>query len=393
MFSDQGAAPPQPPAASPPDVARPLLAWYDANARDLPWRGKAGEKPDPYAVWLSEVMLQQTTVTAVKAYYGKFLALWPRVEDLAAAPLDEVMKAWAGLGYYSRARNLHACAKVVSETWGGRFPQSEDALRALPGVGAYTAAAIAAIAFGARAVVVDGNVERVAARMRALETPLPEAKAAIRAFVDEITPQARCGDFAQALMDLGSSLCAPRRTDCPACPLVELCAVGKAGAPLTYPRRAAKAPRPLRLGAAFYVRREDGQILVRTRPEKGLLGAMTELPGSPWRAEWPDQQPAAFAPLPGRYRRAGARVDHVFTHFALRLEIFACVAPKGARPPAGCRWTPEHTLADEALPSLMRKAIEAGASALADAGAPELILPEISKNQTPNPDEDGGTIG
>jgi A/G-specific adenine glycosylase len=391
VFSDQGSAGSRA-AASPPDVAPALLAWYDANARDLPWRAKAGEKPDPYAVWLSEVMLQQTTVTAVKAYYGKFLALWPRVEDLAAAPLDEVMKAWAGLGYYSRARNLHACAKTVSATCGGRFPRSEDDLRALPGIGRYTAAAIAAIAFGARAVVVDGNVERVAARMMALETPLPDAKAAIRAFVDAITPRARCGDFAQALMDLGSGLCAPRRTDCAPCPLAELCAARRAGEPLAYARRAARAARPLRHGAAFYVRRDDGRILVRSRPEKGLLGAMTELPGSPWRAEWPDQQPAAFAPLPGRCRRARADVEHVFTHFSLRLEIFACVAPKRARPPAGCRWTPENTLADEALPSLMRKAIEAGARALADADAQELIAPKMSAIPTGYPDEEAGPV-
>nr|MBA3897671.1 A/G-specific adenine glycosylase [Sphingomonadaceae bacterium] len=279
-------------------VSDDLLAWYDANARVLPWRSAPGAAPpDPYRVWLSEIMLQQTTVAAVKPYFAAFTTRWPAVGALAAAPDAEVMTAWAGLGYYARARNLLACARVVA---GKGFPDTEGELRALPGVGVYTAAAIAAIAFGRRAVVVDGNVERVVARLFAVEMPLPAARPALRRLADTITPDARAGDFAQAMMDLGNAICTPRNPDCTACPLNADCVAFATGDPAAFPVRAKKTAKPERHGVAWWVER-DGRVLLVRRPAKGLLGGMRALPGD-------FSAPASEGALIGR-------ITHVFTHF------------------------------------------------------------------------------
>lgn len=259
-------------AGAEPDSAR-LLAWYDRHRRALPWRALPGTSADPYAVWLSEVMLQQTTVAAVKGYFAAFLAQWPRVRDLAAAPVEDVMRRWAGLGYYSRARNLHACARLVAAA--GGFPDTEAGLRALPGIGAYTAAAIAAIAFDRAAVVVDGNVERVIVRLHAIATPIKASRPAIRAHAAARTPSARPGDYAQAMMDLGATICTPRRPACALCPLAGGCEARAAGTQDVLPTRAAKAERPERRGSVFYARR-GGEVLVRTRPDTGLLGGMRD---------------------------------------------------------------------------------------------------------------------
>ena len=334
-----------------------LLDWYDRHRRDLPWRARPGHAPDPYAVWLSEIMLQQTTVPTVKSYYEKFLALWPRVEDLAAAPIEDVMKAWAGLGYYSRARNLHACARVVARDHGGRFPADEKELIKLPGIGPYTAAAISSIAFGRRAVVVDGNVERVVARLKAIDEPMPRAKAAIRAATDALTPSERAGDFAQGMMDLGATICAPRRPMCALCPYMNGCEARMRGDMERYPVKAPKAERPRRAGVAFYLRRADGAVLVRTRPPKGLLGGMTELPGSEWRGDFDAKTALTLAPVAADWRAKAGVVEHVFTHFSLTLKVFIAEAPRGMAAPEGMRWAPEGSLDGEAFPTVFRKAL------------------------------------
>jgi A/G-specific adenine glycosylase len=333
-----------------------LLDWYDRSRRRLPWRAEPGAKADPYAVWLSEIMLQQTTVQAVKPYYKRFLTLWPRVENLAAAPVEDVMKEWAGLGYYSRARNLHACAKTVAAELGGVFPCDEAGLRALPGIGPYTAAAIAAIAFGKRAVVVDGNVERVVSRLYSIEDAMPAAKPIIRTRAGEITPDDRAGDFAQAMMDLGATICTPRKPACAICPLTAMCSARASGEAERFPLRAAKTERPRRLGAVFYARRADGCVLVRTRPPKGLLGGMSEFPGSAWSADFDLKTAREHAPLSARWRKLAGTVEHVFTHFALSLAVFRADVPVDAIAPEGCRWRREDRLEqEEALPSLMQK--------------------------------------
>ena len=267
-------------------IAAAVLAWYDRHRRDLPWRARPGEAADPYKVWLSEIMLQQTTVAAVKPYFAAFLSLWPNVGLLAEARSEEVMRAWAGLGYYSRARNLLACAKIVSNDFGGTFPATEAALRDLPGIGPYTAAAIAAIAFGQRAAAIDGNVIRVVARLCAIDTPLPAAQAAIKARAGGMVPVERPGDFAQAMMDLGATVCSPRSPSCDICPLRALCLGYASGIAESLPRKAPRPQRPTRRGAAFFVRRQDGAVLVRTRPSKGLLGGMVELPGTDWETDF-----------------------------------------------------------------------------------------------------------
>jgi A/G-specific adenine glycosylase len=329
-----------------------LLEWYDGHRRVLPWRALPGETADPYAVWLSEIMLQQTTVAAVKAYYVTFLSLWPDVAALAAAPVEEIMKRWAGLGYYSRARNLHACAQAVVAADGGRFPGTEAGLRALPGIGPYTAAAIAAIAFGQRAVVIDGNVERVIVRRHGIEQPVAFAKPEIRRLADEATPAGRPGDYAQAMMDLGATICTPRKPACVICPLVEGCVARASGRQDVLPAKGAKAARPLRLGSVFYVRR-GAEVLVRTRPPKGLLGGMTEFPGSAWDALGDPKGKAA--PMGAVYRKLPAPVEHGFTHFELRLTVFAADVSGKTPAPEGSRWVREAGLAGEALPGLMRK--------------------------------------
>ena len=344
-----------------PDPAA-LLAWYDRGHRALPWRAEPGEVADPYRVWLSEIMLQQTTVKTVGPYFARFLTRWPDVRSLAAAPLDAVLQAWAGLGYYARARNLHACAQIVAARHGGRFPENETDLRTLPGIGAYTAAAIAAIAFGRRATPVDGNVERVVARLFAVEAELPAGKPEIRTLAACLTPPARPGDFAQAMMDLGATLCTPKRPACALCPWQTSCAAFRRGDPAAFPRKRAKIPGQLRRGAAFWIVREDGHALIATRPARGLLGGMAEVPGSVWSSDFDPLSALASAPSIGLGRRIAWRrlpgvVTHVFTHFPLELVVYAAQAPRGAKPPQGMRWVELSRLDAEALPSLMRKVI------------------------------------
>ena len=359
----------RPAAAAEGDAAR-LLAWYDRHRRTLPWRAAPSVQADPYAVWLSEVMLQQTTVAAVKSYFATFKTLWPRVQDLAAAPIEDVMRRWAGLGYYSRARNLHACARLVAER--GGFPDTEPGLRALPCIGAYTAAAVAAIAFERPAVVIDGNVERVIVRLHAIAVPIKECRPAIGVHAAARTPQARPGDYAQAMMDLGATICTPRRPACALCPLVDGCLARASGRQDELPAKASKVERPERLGSVFYVRRRH-EVLVRTRPDKGLLGGMTEFPGSAWTAEG---DPVGTArPLAARFATASAPVEHGFTHFPLRLTVFAASVPSRTAAPTGCRWVAEAGLQGEALPTLMRKVAAAGQRVL-DGVATREALPD-----------------
>jgi A/G-specific adenine glycosylase len=335
------------------DVSAKLLAWYDAHARDLPWRAKRGVLPDPYHVWLSEVMLQQTTVAAVKDYYIKFLSRWPKVSDLAKASQEDVLRAWAGLGYYARARNLHACAIKVVDEWSGKFPDTEEALRTLPGIGPYTAAAIAAIAFDRPHAAVDGNVERVITRLYAIETPLPAAKPLIKKRAQALLPGKRAGDFAQALMDLGATICTPRTANCGICPWTDDCEGSNRGIAESLPRKAPKTKIPTRRGIAFWVERDDGHVLLRQRPQKGLLGGMMEIPSTPWEAKLPrDTAP----PVKAHWIKLRAPVEHTFTHFHLQLNVWKTATAETSLPDGGgYRWVHKDELAHEALPSLMRK--------------------------------------
>src|SRR5258708_6927562 len=347
------------------DRARPalLLAWYDRHRRRLPWRPLSGERADPYRVWLSEIMLPQPGVKAVGAYFEKFLARWPDVDALGRAALDDVLRMWAGLGYYSRARNLHGCAVVVRRDHGGAFPDTEEGLRALPGIGPYTAGAIAAIAFGRRTMPVDGNIERVVSRLFAVEELLPQAKPLIQQLATMLLgagdEKSRAGDSAQALMDLGSSICTPKKPACALCPLNEDCLSRARGEQETFPRKAPKKSGKLRRGAAFVVTRGD-ELLVRSRPEKGLLGGMTEVPGSDWRAGHDDKAARSQAPaLNGvaRWHRKTGVVTHVFTHFPLELVVYTARVAAGTHAPKGMRWVPIATLAGEALPHVMGQVI------------------------------------
>jgi A/G-specific adenine glycosylase len=339
-----------------------LLAWYDRHRRKLPWRPAPGVAPDPYRVWLSEIMLQQTGVKWVAPYFEKFVARWPTVNDLGRASLDDVLRMWAGLGYYSRARNLHACAVTVLREHGGTFPDTEEGLRALPGIGPYTAAAIAAIAFGRRTMPVDGNIERVVSRLFAVEETLPQAKPLIQRLATTLLGSARAGDSAQALMDLGSSICTPKKPACALCPLNEDCLAYARGDQQAFPRKAAKKAGELRRGAAFVVTRGN-EVLVRSRAEKGLLGGMTEVPGSDWIGAQDDKAARKQAPaLQGiaRWHRKAGVVTHVFTHFPLELVVYTATVPANTRAPGGMRWVPIATLGDEALPNVMRKVIAHG---------------------------------
>jgi A/G-specific adenine glycosylase len=338
-----------------------LLAWYDRHRRVLPWRARPGERADPYRVWLSEIMLQQTTVAAVGPYFLTFLARWPDVTALAAAPLDDVLTAWAGLGYYARARNLHKCAQVVASRHGGRFPDTEAGLRELPGIGAYTAAAIAAIAFDRRAVVMDGNVERVVARLHRVENALPAAKPELRALTDDLTPDRRPGDFAQAMMDLGATLCTPRKPRCALCPWREACAAFKAGDAEDYPRKTPKAERPVLYAVAYWMTLPDGRVLLRRRPEAGLLGGMMEIPTNTWRAEpWSPDAARSVAPFDAEWRDLPGAIRHVFTHIDLRLSL---LGGRLAQTPDGLVAAPLDQLGDYALPSVMRKIVNAAVKA------------------------------
>ncbi|MDE2595664.1 MAG: A/G-specific adenine glycosylase [Sphingomonadales bacterium] len=344
--------------ASTQTVAEVLLAWYQGHARRLPWRAPPGAPPpDPYRVWLSEVMLQQTTVAAVAPYFVKFTARWPTARDLAAAEDAEVMAAWAGLGYYARARNLLACARAVAAR-GGAFPDTEEALRELPGLGAYTAAAVAAIAFGRRAVVVDANVERVTARLFALDEPLPGGRTAIRRAAEAITPERHSGDFAQAMMDLGATICTSRAPRCLLCPLAAACQARARGEAERFPVKAAKKPRPERHGRAYWIEREGAVWLVR-REGRGMLGGMRALPDDDWSARSDGARPA---PLVGPWTPLGT-VQHVFTHFALTLSLSLYDGDDWARldPDEGEWWSLDQ-LEAAGLPTLFAKAARLGLS-------------------------------
>lgn len=342
-------------------IAAKLLEWYDRQHRELPWRVAPaliakGVQPDSYRVWLSEIMLQQTTVEAVKKYFLAFTKVWPTVADLAAADEEDVLKAWAGLGYYSRARNLKKAADMVMRQYAGTFPQSQAGLAKLPGVGRYTSAAIASIAFGEPVAVVDGNVERVITRLEAIETPLPAAKALVYDVVERILPPERPGDFAQACMDLGATICTPQRPKCILCPLRADCRGLAAGEPEKYPVKPPKTAKPLRQGAAFVVIRNDGAILLSKRADKGLLAGMSGVPVSDWTARMDGAIGVEAAPFPAKWIHCGT-VRHVFTHFELDLHVHrtntAIMTPKDAW------WSKPADLPHEALPTVMKKAIEA----------------------------------
>ena len=346
-----------------PDPAR-LLAWYDRHQRVLPWRARPGQRSDPYRVWLAEIMLQQTTVVTVGPYYTKFLARWPTVEALAEAPLDDVLGAWAGLGYYARARNLHRCAQTVVAEHGGRFPDSEEGLLALPGIGRYTAAAIAAIAFGRRAVVVDGNVERVVSRLFAMASPLPKAKPQFYAAAERLTPDVRAGDYAQAVMDLGATICVPRTPKCLLCPWTDACAAYAAGNPERYPVKSPKAERPTRRGVAFVLMKKDA-VWLRRRPENGLLGGMLEAPSTPWQEKaWTAVSARAHVPAVAKWSALPKIVEHGFTHFAIEFTVWIAQArsrQKGTdKDGAWCRIADFDRLA---LPTMTRKVLDAALAA------------------------------
>ncbi|WP_245409793.1 A/G-specific adenine glycosylase [Pararhizobium haloflavum] len=358
MAEDRAAARPQPAL----QMADAMLAWYDQHHRALPWRmtpaeQRDGVRPDPYRVWLSEIMLQQTTVQAVKTYFAAFTDRWPTVCDLAAASEEDVLKAWAGLGYYSRARNLKRCADIIVRDHHGRFPGTVEGLRALPGIGDYTAAAIAAIAFDRQAAVVDGNVERVVSRLYAIDTPLPAAKREIRARTEAVTPATRPGDFAQAMMDLGATLCTPRRPSCILCPLRTHCAALTDHDPERFPVKAAKKEKPLRSAAAFVAVDARSRILLRRRPPSGLLASMSEVPTSPFTARSDGETGCGAAPFRAEWQPAG-QIRHVFTHFELALTVYrADVGTMSA--PDGHWWSPSTDIRSEALPTVFRKVISA----------------------------------
>jgi A/G-specific adenine glycosylase len=395
--------------------SRALLEWYDIHRRELPWRARAGAKADPYRVWLSEIMLQQTTVQAVAAYYRKFLTRWPTVKALANAPLDDVLAAWAGLGYYARARNLHKAAKVVAEELGGRFPATTEGLRKLPGVGAYTAGAIAAIAFGAREAAMDANAERVVARLFAVREPLPGGKKKIAEFGQSLVPEKRAGDFAQALMDLGALICTVKRPVCARCPLGGECEARRLGIQETLPVKAPKAARPMRRGAAFVASDAKGALLLVKRPEKGLLGGMLQPPLGEWSRKFPSRDEAlAQAPFRAAWKKLPGVVRHGFTHFELEIEVWVAEAttktklswPANASHPGnegrdrradarpldgpvkpghdklGFKWVAVGDLPTVALPTVMRKII---AHAITDEGPlfrhPEVRAQRASKDQ------------
>ena len=346
-------------------VAAALLPWYDTHARALPWRTgpealAAGERPDPYRVWLSEIMLQQTTVAAVKAYFHRFTTLWPTVTALAGAEDAAVMAEWAGLGYYARARNLLKCARAVAAEHGGVFPDTEEGLRDLPGIGPYTAAAIASIAFDRPAAVMDGNVERVLARLFAVETPLPAAKPVLKALAERLTPDTRPGCYAQAVMDLGATVCTPRSPACGICPLIAMCKGRAQGIAADLPRKTPKAGKPTRQGIVYLAKRADGAVLLETRPDKGLLGGMLGWPGTDWTEAIPPDAP----PVAAHWHDPGLEVRHTFTHFHLRLRVLLAEVGPDAAPDRG-DFHPRATFRPASLPTVMRKAWDVAAGAWA----------------------------
>ena len=340
------------------EISRNLLDWYDVHARELPWRVSpsqlaAGVRPDPYRVWLSEVMLQQTTVAAVKEYFQRFTARWPTVQELAGADDADVMGEWAGLGYYARARNLLKCARVVTESFGGKFPDQHERLLALPGIGPYTAAAIAAIAFDRPETVMDGNVERVMARLFEIHTPLPAAKPELKACAAALTPNKRPGDYAQAVMDLGATICTPKSPACGICPLREPCTARQAGTAVDLPRKTPKKPKPVRRGIAYIAQRSDGAVLLERRPDKGLLGGMLGWPGT----EWAETLPADMPPVVAEWQPVNGEVRHTFTHFHLILDVRSATVPMGAKPITG-NFIPLTQFRPTDLPTVMRKTFD-----------------------------------
>jgi A/G-specific adenine glycosylase len=353
------ARPQKKPRSRPPsdDRAARLLAWYDRHRRALPWRAPPGTRADPYRVWLSEIMLQQTTVATVGPYFARFLERWPDIGALAAALLDDVLHAWQGLGYYARARNLHACAQAVVARHAGRFPETEAELLTLPGIGGYTAGAIAAIAFNQVAAPVDGNIERVMARLFAVATPLPEAKPELRRLAASLVPADRPGDFAQAAMDLGATICTPQKPKCVLCPWREDCRARREGIAESLPARLPKRAKPLRRGVAFWAVRGDGAVLLRKRPAKGLLGGMMEVPSSEWRAgAWDEAAARAVAPVNARWSALPGIVRHSFTHFDLELQVLVGKT-RATKATAGGIWVQPDALGGQALPTVMKKVI------------------------------------
>ncbi len=341
-------------------TASTLLGWYDRHARNMPWRvapalRKTGVKPDPYHVWLSEVMLQQTQVSTVVAYFLDFLQKWPTIKDLALAPDDDVMKAWAGLGYYSRARNLKKCAETVWHEFGGHFPQTANGLAALPGIGPYTAAAMASIAFDEPVAVVDGNVERVFSRLFLIEEPMPQGKETVRRLVSQMLSRDRPGDFAQATMDLGATLCSPRKPACPLCPLAQSCLAAQEGIAQEFPRKLAKSKKPARVGAAFVIMNSKAEVFLQRRDARGLLGGMTAVPTTNWSVRADGATGAASAPVKGNWLARG-KISHSFTHFDLELEVWALEGIEAIPLPGW--WAGDETLSGEALPTVMKKVID-----------------------------------
>ena len=339
------------------DVSSALLAWYDCHAREMPWRiGPAdramGVLPDPYRVWLSEVMLQQTTVAAVRDYFIRFTTRWPTVESLAAAPDEQVMGEWAGLGYYARARNLLKCARVVAREYGGKFPGTYDALLKLPGIGPYTAAAISAIAFDQPETVLDGNVERVMARLYDIHDPLPGSKPLLKEKAAALTPEIRPGDYAQAVMDLGATICTPKSAACGICPVRDPCQARLAGTYSELPRKSPKKPKPTRLGHVYIARRGDGAMLMERRPDKGLLGGMLGWPGSEW-----SENPHKTPPYPADWKELPGEVRHTFTHFHLILRIWSADLPANVAPDT-LVILDKHEFRPSDLPTVMRKAYD-----------------------------------
>jgi len=344
-------------------LAAKLLKWYDKEQRELPWRAKPGQIPNPYHVWLSEIMLQQTVVKTVIPYFNKFITLWPELKDLASADDEDIRRAWAGLGYYTRAANLHKCAKVIHEDYEGNFPIFAEELETLPGIGPYTAAAIAAIAFDETATPVDGNIERVVARQFAVTAPMPGAKSKLKALAKTLTPPRRAGDFAQAQMDLGATICTPKNPSCLLCPISSSCEGYHLGVEKDLPKRAPKKTKPTRYGSAFFALREDGAVLLHQRPPGGLLGNMQEIPTTQWTEDKEKAENMLKSPpLKGEWWSVPGVVKHTFTHFHLELKVYRIIPGEEAEftlfaDADRCKWVHRDKLADEALPSVMKKII------------------------------------